>query len=485
MNAPMNEKPFLAQSYIPGWSSKEAPPSIEFVRPQDGMISGRIVDSGPDVVDAAVRSARSAFHQVKFSSAHDRIALLTLGAGVLRENAAELAQLICSDVGKPIRAASFESNRAAHFMEACISARSQLRGEVLPLDAVEAGRGLTGFTKRVPFGVVAGITPFNAPLNLMLQKVAPAIAMGNAIVVKPSLSGSRVALRLAELFVAAGWPRGLFNVVTGDRDAALSLVAHPGIDAVSFTGGTAAGNDLVRAAGAKKFVAELGSNAANLVFQDADLKFAASRIASAGFEASGQQCISAQRVLVQRNVFSDFIAMFATAAKAMRVGPAADPQTDIGPMVHTGAANRVMGMVEDALLKGAKFVLKPEIRGATVSPGILVDVSRNARLWKEEVFGPIAVVCPFATIDEAIELANDSEFGLQGAVFTQSLANALHVAEKFDVGSLWINEASRFRLDSYPFGGVKQSGVGREGVTYAMEELSQIKFIGMRSIMGG
>jgi acyl-CoA reductase-like NAD-dependent aldehyde dehydrogenase len=295
------------------------------------------------------------------------------------------------------------------------------------------------------------------------------------------LSGTRVASRIAELFVKAGWLEGLFNVVSGDKRTAIALASHPGIAAVSFTGGTAAGNDLVRAAGARKFLAELGSNAANIVLFDADLPLAAAKIASAGFEASGQQCISAQRVLVDRRVLDQFLPLFVEAARALKVGLASDPATDLGPMVHQAAADRVLAMVRDAVARGAKPALEPVQDGATVSPGILLDVPRDARIWNEEVFGPIVVVAPFDTIEQAIEMANDSDFGLQGAVFTGSLAHAMRFADDFEVGSLWINEASRFRLDMYPFGGVKQSGIGREGVQYAMEELSQLKFIGIRS----
>ncbi|MEH2482297.1 acyl-CoA reductase-like NAD-dependent aldehyde dehydrogenase [Nitrobacteraceae bacterium AZCC 2146] len=371
--------------------------------------------------------------------------------------------------------------RGAEFIEACAAAAPQMKGEVLPLDAAAAGAGLVGMTRRIPYGVIAGITPFNAPVNLLVQKVGPALAVGNSIVVKPSLPGTRVALFLAKLFVSSGLPEGLFNVVTGDRATAIALASHPDVSAISFTGGTAAGHDLVRAAGARKFVAELGSNAANIVLADADLDFAASRIASAGFEASGQQCISAQRILVARPVFEDFLSRFVSAAKALKVGAASDSSTDVGPMVHMASAMRVMALVEDAVAHGATFALTPERTGAMISPGILLNVPRDAKIWNEEVFGPIVVVAAFDTVAEAIHLANDSDYGLQGAVFTNSLEHAMYFAEEMEVGSLWINEASRFRLDMYPFGGVKQSGIGREGVHYAMEELSQIKFIGIRS----
>ncbi len=472
---------FHARSFIDGTSQPSGELHTNFVRPQDDLQIGRISEAGESGVDAAVKSAKRAFREQRKAPLATRIGWLKAAAARLRDATDEIAGLICEDVGKPIRMSRFEAGRSIDFIEACISAVSQLNGEVLALDASAAGAGLTGMTRRVPYGVVAGITPFNAPVNLLLQKVIPAIAVGNSIVVKPALAGTRVALRIAEIFAEAGWPQGLFNVVTGDRATAIALASHPGVAAISFTGGTAAGNDLVRAAGARKFVAELGSNAANIVLADAVLEAAARKIASAGFEASGQQCISAQRVLVQNDVFEPFVTMLVDAAKKLKVGPATDPATDVGPMVHRAAAERVMDMVEDATRRGSIAMLAPQREGTLVSPGILSNVPREARLWNEEVFGPILVVAPFDKLDEAIMLANDSDFGLQGAVFTRSLSAAMRFADDMEVGSLWVNEASRFRLDMYPFGGVKQSGIGREGVRYAMEELSQLKFIGIRA----
>jgi acyl-CoA reductase-like NAD-dependent aldehyde dehydrogenase len=326
---------------------------------------------------------------------------------------------------------------------------------------------------------VAAITPFNAQVNLLVQKVAPAIAAGNSVVVKPAPAGTRTALQLARLFLAAGWPKDLFTVVTGDKETAAALASHDTVRAVSFTGSTAGGDALARAAGAKKFVAELGSNAANIVLGDADISSAARKIASAAFEASGQQCISAQRVLVARQQLSGFLEAFVQAAGSLKVGAATDPKTDVGPMVSTAAAERVMAMCADATAKGARYALEPTRTGAIVSPGILLDVSADSRLWREEVFGPIAVVTAFDSVDQALQLANDSPFGLQGSVFTRDIGAMFRFADEFEVGALWVNEATRFRLDNYPFGGVKQSGVGREGVRYAIEELSQIKFVGL------
>jgi acyl-CoA reductase-like NAD-dependent aldehyde dehydrogenase len=452
---------------------------LDLVAPQTGQRIGTIAESGASGVDRAVAAASAAFAAHRKQPTHQRIAWLNAAAGAIRNAADEIAGLICEDVGKPIRMARFEVRRGTEFLELTAAALTQLGGETLPLDITAPGTGHIGFVRRVPYGVVAGITPFNAPVNLLVQKIAPAVAAGNAMVVKPALAGTRTALRLAQLCHEAGWPNDLFNVVTGDRETALALASHRDVRAVSFTGGTVAGDALARAAGAKKFVAELGSNAANIVLADADIETAAKKIASAAFEASGQQCISAQRVLVARPVLDAFLRHFTAAAKALKVGKAADPATDVGPMVSMASANRVMAMCEDALAKGASFLLQPQQNDATVSPGILIDVPTGARLWCEEVFGPIALVTAFDDVDEALRMANDSEFGLQGAVFTRDLAAALRFSEDFEVGALWINEATRFRLDNYPFGGMKRSGVGREGVRYAIEEFSQIKFTGI------
>lgn len=453
---------------------------FDFVRPQDGQLIARISEAGESGVNAAVEAAKLAFAAHRKAPAHQRIAWLKAAAASLAKSAEEVAWLISEDVGKPIRIARGEVRRGVEFIEACAGALPEISGETLPLDVTAPGVDHFGFTRRVPYGVVAGITPFNAPVNLLVQKVAPAIAAGNAIVVKPAPAGTRTALKLAQLFQEAGWPKGLFTVVTGDKDSAVALASHRDVRAVSFTGGTVGGDALARAAGAKKFVAELGSNAANIVMADADIEDAAKRIAAAAFEASGQQCISAQRVLVDRAVMDAFLVGFVAAAKQLKAGRADDPATDVGPMVNRASADRVMAMCEDAIAKGATFALEPQRTDALVSPGILVNVPFEARLWSEEVFGPIAIVSTFQGVDEALRLANDSPFGLQGAVFTRDLRTAFRFSDDFDVGALWINEASRFRLDIYPFGGMKRSGVGREGVRYAIEEFSQVKFTGIR-----
>lgn len=437
-------------------------------------------ESPPDFVSAAVDSALSAYVRNRTATVADRAKWLRQSADAIEQNAAMLVDLIVSDIGKPRRLAKFEVLRAAQLTRACAGQLETMVGETLPLDAVPAGAGRFGFTRRVPYGVVAAITPFNAPINLLIQKLAPAIAAGNAVVVKPHPAGTRVALAVATLCFEAGLPAGLCNVITGDRNAALALVAHRNVSAVTFTGGNAGANALVRAAGAKKFVAELGSNSANIVLADADLPDAAKRIAAAAFEASGQQCVSAQRIIVAAESYDRFLEMFKSAASALKVGDPSDETTDIGPMISMVAADRVMAMLDESIGKGARYVLAPSRSKCTVSPGIIENAPKTSSLWCNEAFGPVAVVHRAESAEDALLLANDSPFGLQGSVFTRNLGAAFRFAMDFEVGALWINEASRFRLDNYPFGGTKQSGSGREGIRYAIEELSQQKFVGIR-----
>jgi acyl-CoA reductase-like NAD-dependent aldehyde dehydrogenase len=450
------------------------------VSPIDESVASQMIESDAAVVDAAVKHAHHAYLANQDATTAKRVAWLAAVADAVDKIEAELVRSLIRVIGKPRRAATFEAKRAGAFVRACAAQLPQLNGEVLPLDVAATGAGRFGFTVRIPYGVVAAVTPFNGPVNLLIQKVAPALAVGNAVVVKPSPPGTEVALLMAQAMKTAGLPEGLFNVVPGGRETAKLLVAHPLVAAVTVTGSTAAGNELARAAGAKKFVGELGSNAANIVCADADLADAATRIAGAGFEASGQQCISAQRVIVERAVYERFLDQFIAAAKKLKVGDPGDAATDVGPMVSSAAADRVEAMIADAVAKGAKLALKPERRGAILGPAIVAEAPPEARLMREEAFGPVVVVQPVADLDAALALANSSEFGLQGACFTKSLEAAFKVSRKLRVGSLWINDASRFRLDTYPFGGVGASGFGREGVRYTMEELSQWKFTGVR-----
>jgi acyl-CoA reductase-like NAD-dependent aldehyde dehydrogenase len=452
----------------------------ELVSPWDGALVQRIGLAGAETVNAAVETARQAFLAHRHETPATRAAWLRKAADEVDAIRVSIVATTVKALGKPVRATRFEVGRTSVFTRLCAEELLRMTGEVLPLDALPMGAGRFGFTSRHPHGVIAAFTPFNAPSNLLIQKLAPAIAMGNAVILKPAIQGVGEALLIAEAFIKAGVPAGLISVLPADREMSAALAAHPDVDAVTLTGGTVAGHALARAAGAKPFVAELGGNAANIVCADADLADAAKRIAGSAFEASGQQCISAQRIIVEQAVLEDFLGHFVTAAKALKVGDPNDEATDVGPMVNLANAERVEKMVADAVAAGAREVLPLKRDGATLHPAILVGGPADSRVVAEEIFGPAVIVLPVADVDAAIALANTSEFGLQSACFTNSLETAFRMSRELHVGSLWINEGSRFRMDTTPFGGVGSSGHGREGVRYAMEELSCVKFTGMR-----
>jgi len=480
MSTFVEPRPETLAPFVGGRRAQCTGPILRLHSPTDLREFAQLVEAPETLIDQAVADSHTAYLAHRRATSAERARWLGAAANALEDAAPELVRMLVRDIGKPHKAATFEVQRSPAFLRACAAQILTLGTESVPLDSAPGGARRIGFIRRVPYGVVAGITAFNAPVNFVVQKAGAALAVGNAIVVKPHPAATRAALRVAELFASAGVPKGLFNVVTGDREAARLLAAHAGVSAVSFTGGTAAGDALVRAAGAKKFVAEFGSNSANVVLADADVGDAAKRIAAAAFEASGQQCISAQRVIVEAPVYDAFLTQFVAASRALKVGDPMDPATSIGPMVSLVAANRVMDMIRAAVAAGGRLALEPQQRDCLVSPGIAIEVPCSAALWREEAFGPVALVKRAKDAADALALANDSPFGLQGSVFTRSLASAMRFSEDFEVGSLWINEASRFRLDIYPFGGIKRSGFGREGVRYAMEELSQLKFTGLR-----
>jgi acyl-CoA reductase-like NAD-dependent aldehyde dehydrogenase len=448
--------------------------------PWTGDVAFTVSPAGADLLDRSVLAAKAAFQQFVKTPGYQRAAWLNGAATAMEKDASSLVKATIAHIGKPRRAAEMEVKRSIAFVRACAQHLHGHGGEVVPLDMVPAGAGLFGFTRRVPYGVVAAITPFNAPSNLLVQKLAPALITGNAVVIKPCLEGTQIAQMIAKAFVAGGLPEGLIHVVTGDREEALGLAAHPDVDVVTLTGGTAAGDALARAAGAKRFIGELGGNSPNIVAADADIDDAVKRIIPSSFEASGQQCISTQRIIVEAPVFDAFLERFIEAAQQLRVGDPSSPETDLGPVVSTRAAERITAMIEDARTRGCRVITSGVANGCVIPPTIVVEPPANTRLIREEVFGPVVVVMRATDIDDAIRIANDCEFGLQGSCFTSSLSTALRMSEEIRVGSLWINEASRFRLDNYPFGGVGRSGVGREGLPYAFEEYTQLKFTGMR-----
>lgn len=452
----------------------------DLLSPWDGSHVATVEMANEATIDAAIKSARSAFEENKMATPAQRALWLRQAADEVDGVKEQIANITMRALGKPKRACGFEAGRVSQLLRLCAEELLRMEGEVLPLDALPMGAGRFGFTRHHPHGVIAAFTPFNAPSNLLMQKVAPALAVGNAVVIKPAFEGVGEALIIAEAFSRAGVPDGLVNVVACRRDVTGYLVGHKDVAVVTLTGGTAAGEALAKAAGAKPFIGELGGNSANIVCDDADVKDAAKRIAPSAFEASGQQCISAQRIIVQEAVLEEFLKYFVEAAEGMNVGDPTLETTDVGPMVNAAAADRVEEMVNEALENGAVAALPLKRKNAVIFPTILVRPPSGARVVCEEIFGPVAVIIPASDLDDAIQIANNSEFGLQSSCFTSNLETAFRVSEELHVGSVWINEGSRFRMDTTPFGGVGSSGYGREGIKYAMQELSYVKFTGIR-----
>lgn len=476
----MTDTPF-AWPWIDGKSFETPDANFETLSsPWDGVPVYQVAMANEATLDAAIASARQAFLANLKETPAARAGWLRAAADEIAKIQGDIADITMRALGKPKRACGFEVGRSVQFPRLCAEELLRMEGEVLPLDALPMGAGRFGFTRHHPHGVIAAFTPFNAPSNLLMQKLAPAIAMGNSVIIKPAFEGIGEALMIAECFTRAGVPDGLVNVVACRRDVTGYLVSHRDVALVTLTGGTAAGNALASAAGAKPFVGELGGNSANIVCADADIEDAAKRIVPSAFEASGQQCISAQRIIVERSVLDEFLGHFKKAAEALKVGDPTLDDTDVGTMVNASQADRVEKMVADAIAAGAEVILPLKRENAVLHPAILMSDSTESGVVADEIFGPVAVVIPADDLDDAIRIANDSVFGLQSSCFTSSLETAFRVSEDLHVGSIWINEGSRFRMDTTPFGGVGDSGYGREGVKYAMEELSYLKFTGIR-----
>ncbi len=453
------------------------------IDPYNDAVLGNVRCASSEDVNEAVGVAYRTYRDtMRLMPLHERAALLRRIAERVRADADTLTRIVVAEGGKPIRDARREIGRAAGlFALAADHLTSQDAGHVVPMDAVESGVNRFGYTMRVPVGVVAAITPSNSPINLSTNKIAPALAMGNAVVLKPAEQTPLSALRLAQLMQDAGLPAGAFNVVIGSvRDVAEPLVRDDRVRLVSATGSTAAGLAITRAAGIKKLALELGSSSANIVCADADVEAAARTLATSAYLSSGQACISAQRLIVHESVVEAFTKAFVTAASAMVIGDPSDPATEIGPMISLKQVDRLMGWIEDARSLGAKVLLGGERVQRTIAPTLIARVPANARLCNDEAFGPVATLATFSTVDEAIELANSNPFGLQAGVFTRDISTMHRFASQIDVGALWVNDSSRYRQDNYPFGGMKQSGIGREGVRYAMDEMSELKFIGVK-----
>lgn len=427
-------------------------------------------------VDLAVELARKGARQVASLPVHARVDILRGAAQIVQTRADEIARTISRQTGKAVRDAEREVTRSTYTLRAAAAAAESLAGEIEPADAIPGGEGLIAMVLREPLGVVAAIAPFNAPFNLAMHKAAAAFAAGNAVIVKPSSYAPISAYHLAEVLIGAGMPEAGISVLPGSS-VGPALVSHPGVDAVSFTGGVAAGTAISANAGLKPVVLELGGNSPNVVHEDADLDWAVRALVAGGFSNTGQSCNSVQRIYVHASVIDDMLELLTRAVNAMTVGDPLDPATDVGTLVDEANAIRVEGLVADAVAAGARAVTGGKRDGAAYWPTVLADVTSRMRVCADEVFGPVVIVSKYETLDEVIREANSTPFGLQAGVFTRSLSVAFTLARGIDAGGVMINRSSNTRLDHLPFGGINASGRGREGGRFSLEEMTRRKLV--------
>jgi acyl-CoA reductase-like NAD-dependent aldehyde dehydrogenase len=441
----------------------------EIRSPYDGTLLATVPDATDDDVAAAVAAAVAAMRDRPLPP-FERYRVLARTSELVAERAEEFARLIVAEAGKPLRDARGEVARAIHTLLLCAEEAKRLGGEVVPFDATPGSEHRIGFTLPQPVGPVCAITPFNAPLNQMNHKVPTALAAGCSVVLKPAELTPLSAIRLVETLHEAGLPDGWVNLVLGAREVGQRLLEDERLAAYSFTGSVAVGRHIRATVGLRRTVLELGNNSPNIVHADADLDLAARAIATAGFAFAGQICISAQRVLVHRDVHDRFVALLAERTRALRLGDPALDTTDVGPMIDDAAAQRAIRLIETTVAAGATVAAGGTADGRLVAPTILDGVTPDMQVACEEAFAPILAVMAYDTLDEAVAIANGTRYGLQAAVFTESLDVALFLARRVEAGGVMVNEASHFRIDQMPFGGIKDSGVGREGVRYAIEE---------------
>ncbi len=445
--------------------------------PYSGDIVGRTGEASGLEVERALDLAASAREPMRqLSSEQRRRALLELEQAVAAHQD-ELAILITAEAGKPVRDARAEVKRGLLTLRTAAEEAARIGGEVMPLDLVPGAEGRFGITRRVPVGVVVGITPFNFPLNLVLHKLAPAIACGNPILIKASPRTPLTALRLGELAAGVGLPDGAVSVLSGGAATVEHMLADARVAMLSFTGSAPVGWELKQRAPRMRVTLELGGNAPNFVHHDADLDHAAQRLVTGAYAYAGQSCISVQRVFAHRGIYDALRARLVAGTQALRVGDPRDAATDVGPMIDEASAIRAESWIREAVVGGAKRVTGGERDGAFLTPCILENVRPEMKVCSEEAFAPLLVLIPYSEIGAVLAEANASRYGLQAGLFTRDMRFIMQAFEQLEVGGIIVNDVSAYRVDPMPYGGIKDSGVGREGIRYTIESMTELKLL--------
>jgi len=451
---------------------------IDVRDPWDDSLVDTVPSGTAKDVDAAIAAAVEGFKVSRVLPVHERVRILRRAADIIDENAEEFAGLIAREGSKTIREARKEAYRAGQTMLISSEEARRINGETIPFDTNRGSENRLGYYFRFPIGVIAAITPFNDPLNLVAHKLGPAIAGGNAVVLKPATVTPLSAIKLGEALMEAGLPEGILNIVTGyGAKIGDPLVTDPRVRMISFTGGVEAGRQIASKAGLKKIGMELGSNTPVIVCADCDLDQAVENSVSGAFWAAGQNCIGVQRIYIEKDIYKKFETLFVARTRQYKVGPKLDEDCDMGPMIAEGEAKRIEKWVNEAVAKGAKVLTGGKREKAVYQPTVLADVPAGAKVDVDEVFAPTVNLYPVADLDEAIARANAVDFGLHAGIFTRDVNKAFRAIRELEVGGVIVNDSSDYRVDLMPFGGVKNSGLGREGIKFALQEMTEPRVV--------
>lgn len=449
--------------------------------PYTGEAIAQVAKATVADVKRAIEGAHQAFQSFKKTTAYERAEILYKVVTIMRERKQELAKILADEAAKPLSAGLAELDRTIATYQFAAEAAKQSTGETIPMDAAPGVTDRMGYTKRVPLGVVSAITPFNFPFNLVAHKLGPAFAVGNTVVLKPASQTPLSALVMAEIFKDAGLPDGALQIVTGSGgELSDTLVTHPHVKKVTFTGSGAVGLKIKEKVGLRKITLELGSNAALIVEPSTPLEKIMARCVGGAFGFAGQVCISLQRIYVHASIYEKFTKLFVEETKKLVVGNPHDEKTDVSAMIHPDEVNRIKNWIEQAKQQGAVVATGAEFTERTCMPTVMTNVKSDMKIVCEETFAPIVSIVPYDTLDEAIALVNESELALNAGIYTNVLTDAMKAAEELEAGAVIINDIPTFRVDNMPYGGVKMSGYGKEGIQYAVEEMTDLKFITMK-----
>ena len=470
----MKDQPY---KYLVGgeWRSSDEVRDVLF--PYNNDVIAQIYMASDQDLEDAIQAAERGFEITRKMPSHQRSRILYNLLDQMEKRFDDLVEALQMEGGKTLNVAQGETRRAMETIRVSAEEAKRIDGEIIPIDWTEAGEGRMGFIRHLPLGPVLGISPFNYPLNLTCHKLGPAIAAGNSFICKPATNTPLSALVLAELVLEAGYPAEALSVVPCPGKRAEVLARDERIKYLSFTGSSEVGWHLKEVAGRKRVGLELGGNAAAIVHEDANVDYAVSRIAVGGFTNAGQNCISVQRVLIHRPIYNDTLEKLLDRISQLKVGDPRDPEVEVGPMIDEWAAKEAYERVQKAVEGGAKVVMGGECEGTMFQPTVLVDTAPDMEVNREEIFAPVITVTPYDDFDEAIAMANDTDYGLQSGVFTNNMNRIMRAFDEVEVGGLQVNDVSTFRVDQMPYGGVKGSGVGREGPRFVIEEMTEMKLM--------